>query len=212
MEEEIIELPGIDFLEENLFQQQEQEAEKEKKRKRKTTRDEIVLPLQKIPRIETDKGKAEERRKILHLLRLYEINFPEVINHSKYNDELEHLKNEELQSILNDARFKISQHNSLSFSKSALELGCQLTEGICERFTPIQAKGFSFAMCSNPSVESCLKEIYIESTFFQNYIPPQNRLLFIGLTTLLSIHNLNLSRDKTEEELSKYIEDEWKDL
>ena len=202
-EETLIELPGIEKNNNSSL------SSNKKKRERGNEEDDVVLePLQKQPKIIIDKEEAEERRRLMYQIRLYEKTF-DFVSLERYD--IDSLDNKELESVLNDIRFQVSNQNSMNFSKNLLGIGCQVTESVCCTFSPIRAEGFASMMLQDPSVDSTLKEIFIEMQSLQ-YIPPANRLLYLSAMNLLSCHQMNRAKSNIEQELETDIEDPFEEL
>jgi hypothetical protein len=180
---------------ENLESEQQVEEEEEQQP--------VKLTFEEI------KERVLLKRKILQ----YKVTFPHLLKEYEFGN-LDDLTPEQLENLLTEFQIVVNTSNSGFFTKTlyfeSLRIG--------ERISPIvnlRINGLAEALHSQQAVHDTLNELSLKYQD-ESVTSPEARLAYLTLSTAMSLHKLNTSRDIINSELNKKIDqktvDEFKDL
>lgn len=129
-----------------------------------------------------------DRRKLIIVLQRYEKSrFGSYMKEMKINtNNLEKYSNDELETILDDCRFSISQKHNSGMIEGAVLKSIEVLETFMNSLYKID--GLSKVLQNNPIFLDTLSEITLENATM-TYISPEKRLAFLVLSNAMAVHS-----------------------
>lgn len=163
---------------------------------------------------ELTEEETTDRRKMITMLTMYLLEFPEKLKvYKKIN--LEKKNVEELKNLYREMNITLSNKSNTKMGINVVCGGLQAFEFVAVNFTPLNCHGLTSAVCSDPETLDLIKQISLKHCGIFD-VEPEQRLLGNILLTSARLHMINSSQItqpvKINDEVLKDINKQYNDL
>lgn len=177
-----------------------------------TTQEQTQMPQQDVqtPIIQYSEDPKERQKQIFERLQLktqilrWKESFPKQLEVYNYRMEtLDNLTNEEMVILLEEMSMAVSTRNSSGLTAMLYFTGVETIER-AGTMLGYQIQGVSMALQQNAAIKDCLNELMLKYEQ-QLYTPPELRLAYLTISTVMTIHKLNSNQNVITNAMNKKV-------
>ena len=159
--------------------------------------------------------KMIARMKLKNKIMRYRELFPHYVSHFEYRmEDFDRMSEREMELLIEELSVAVNTRNSSGLTKMLYFESCRFLE-VGGTMAGANIAGLSEALKQNQAIHDVLNELSLkyESDMF---MAPEVRLIYLTLTTAVSLHKLNsnsgIINDFLKKEVPKTLAEEFKDL